>query len=94
MPTFHDPERYVRAKNLPAGLIAIAFSIFGGAYMVRALLRALESGYSTGRLGAIHQAGTVQYTVFIVACVVGVVLMFVLAFMGSRWAGFIKGPRS
>lgn len=94
MPTFHDPERLVRDKHLPAGLIAIAFSIFGGAYMVRALLRALENGYSTGRLGAIHQAGTVQYTVFIVACVIGVVLMLVLAFMGSRWAGFINGPRS
>jgi hypothetical protein len=84
-------ESVVGNKHLPAGLTAIAFSIFGSAYIVRSLLRALKNGFSTGKLGAIHQAGTVQYTGFIVACAIGIALMLALAFLGSRWAGFIKG---
>lgn len=80
-------------RNVPAGLIAIAFSIFGGAYILRALFRAIENGYSPGKLGAVHYAGSVQYTTFFFACAIGIVLMLVLAFLGLRWAGFTNVSR-
>lgn len=34
-----------------------------------------------------------QYIGFVVACGIGIVLMIVLAFLGLRWAGFIKSSR-
>jgi hypothetical protein len=83
----------VADRNLPAGLVAIAFSVVGGSYILRALLRALEIGSSPGRLGAVHPAGSMQYIGFVVACGIGIVLMIVLAFLGLRWAGFIKSSR-
>ncbi|MBL8267524.1 hypothetical protein [Steroidobacter sp.] len=80
-------------RNLPAGLVAIAGSMIGGAYIVRALLRAIENGFSPGKLGAVHQVGTMQYTGFVIICLIGISLMLVLAFMGARWMGLINRDR-
>lgn len=84
----------VTEKNVPAGLVAIVCAVIGGAYVVRVLLRAIENGFSPGKLGAVHQAGTVQYTAFVIICCIGIVLMLVLAFLGSRWMGLIDKRRA
>ena len=76
-------------KNIPAGVVAVTFSVFGAVYLVRALIRAFKDGFSPGKLGAIHQAGTLEYAVFVAGCFLGLVLMFVLALMGLRWMGFL-----
>ena len=68
--------------------------MLGGIYLVRALIKALQNGFSPGKLGAIHQAGTVQYTGFLVICIIGIALMLGVAYMGLRWAGFFDGRRS
>ena len=76
-------------RNLPAGLIAIAFSVFGCFYIAKQLIRALSSGFINGRWGDTYVAGSLQYNGFIAFCMIGFVLMLVLAYMGARWAGFI-----
>ena len=76
-------------KNLPAGLIAIAFSVFGCFYIAKHLMLAFSNGYINGRWGGTHVAGSLQYNGFILACIFGFALALVLAYMGARWAGFI-----
>lgn len=71
--------------NPLAGALMLAFSLSGGLYVVRTLLRALSNGFSPGKLGAIHQAGSVQFNVFVAACCIGIALMALMAFLGLRW---------
>lgn len=78
-------------KNLPAGLIAIASSVFGCFYIAKQLIRAFSNGFINGRWGDTYMAGSLQYNGFIVFCIIGFVLMFVLAYMGARWARFFGG---
>ena len=77
-------------RNPLAGALTLAFSLLGGLYVVRALLRALSNGFSPGKLGAIHQAGSAQFGVFIAACCIGIGLMALLAFLGLRWLGITR----
>jgi hypothetical protein len=83
----------VNEKNVPAGLVAIACAVLGGLYIVRVLVAALQNGFSPGKLGAVHQAGTLQYNGFLVICVIGIVLMLGVAYVGACWAGFIDRQR-
>lgn len=72
-------------SNAPAGALMIAFSSLGGFYVVRALARALSLGFSTGRWGVIHPAGSIQYYAFIAVCCIGIGLMLTCMFIGLRW---------
>lgn len=79
--------------NPLAGTLILAFSLLGGWYVARALLRALSNGFSPGKLGAIHQAGSIQYYAFVAACGIGIGLMTLLALLGLRWLGLIDAPQ-
>lgn len=87
-------KRSVDKSNLLAGGLMLAFSLLGGSYLAWSLVRALSSGLSPGKLGAIHQAWSASYCVFIAACCIGIALAAFMALMGLRWAGIIKGAGS
>lgn len=86
-PSSRAKEFIMREKNIPAGLAAISFAIVGGLYIAKALFLAIENGFSPGRLGAIHHAGTVQYAGFVIGCGIGIALMIGLVHLGCRWIG-------
>lgn len=79
--------------NALAGSLMLGFSLAGAWYVTHALLRALSNGFSPGKLGAIHQAGSAQYYVFVTGCGIGLGLMAILAFLGLRWMGLANGTR-
>lgn len=81
-------------RNLPVGIGAIAFSLVGTVYIIRSLARAVETGTSPGRLGAVHPSGSVEYTFYVGVCLLGIVLMAGVAAFGARWSGLLKKPRS
>ncbi|MGV3527072.1 MAG: hypothetical protein ACO1RX_22845 [Candidatus Sericytochromatia bacterium] len=74
--------------NPPAGFLAVAFAGFTVWYLLRAIGNALSKGYSPGKLGAIHAAGTPQYVVFLGGCLLGLVFAAITAYMGCKWMGF------
>ena len=81
-------------RNVPAGVAAVVFSVLGALYLVRALVLALSSGVSPGKLGAVHAAGSAPYFVFVLACLIGLGFMAILAALGLRWSGLHRpGPR-
>jgi hypothetical protein len=71
-----------------AGGIVMIASLLGSLYLLSSLGIALASGVSRGRMGAIHHAWSTQYVAYLVACVIGLVLMAGVAFMGARWMGW------
>lgn len=77
-------------RSTISGWIAIVFSITGIIYCARSLLLAIQNGYSTGKVGAIYHTGTIQYAAFIVFCIVGIVLMIFIGYLGLCWAGIFK----
>lgn len=81
-------------RNVGAGVLTMACSGLAAFFIVRMFLRALANGFSPGRVGAIHAAGTTQYTVFLVTCGVGLIFAAVLFYMGLRWAVLNKGDRT
>lgn len=87
-------KRRVDKPNFLAGGLMLAFSLLGGSYLAWSLVRALSSGLSPGKLGAIHEAWSASYCVFIAACCIGIALAAFIALMGLRWAGIIKDARS
>jgi hypothetical protein len=79
-------------RNLLSGMVMVALSIFGAWYVARFLWIALSRGFVPGKLGAIHLAWSVQYTVSVAACVLGLVFFGALIKMGLGYAGIIR-PR-
>jgi hypothetical protein len=80
-------------SNRLAGVLMLAFSALGAWFIVRSLVRALSNGYSPGKLGAIHQAGSIQYFAFVAGCFVGIGLVVVLGIFGLRSARLIGTAR-
>jgi hypothetical protein len=80
-------------RNCMAGLVMLGFATFGGWYITRALLLAISSGASPGKLGAIHHAGSVNYFIFIVACFIGIALTVAVGVLGFRWTGLGKSDK-
>lgn len=79
-------------RNRAAGWLTVAASLAGGGYVLRALLRALASGVSPGKLGAMHHAWDARYCVFIAGCLIGLALMGALSVLGLQWLG-LAGAR-
>ena len=69
------------------GFGLIAFALFGIGYLVRFVQQAFATGQVTGRLGAIHESGSIEYFVAIAGCAIGLALFLVLIVMGLRFAG-------
>jgi hypothetical protein len=78
-----------KTRNPLPGLIMVLLSPLGGWYITRFLWEALSSGFVPGKLGAIHYAWSAQYTVSVVACVLGLVFFVALTMMGLRYVGLI-----
>jgi uncharacterized oligopeptide transporter (OPT) family protein len=74
-------------QNPIAGLLAVAFSGFMAWYLTRAFWSALANGYSPGKLGATHLAGSPQYVVFLGGCLIGLAFAVILTYMGFKWLG-------
>lgn len=77
------------ARSVASGLLAIAGGLLVAGVCARHVLRALDSGLTRGKLGAVHAAPEVQYYASIAAGLVGIMLGCVLAGMGWRW---LRGP--
>jgi hypothetical protein len=79
-------------RNRLPGIVMVALSIFGAWYLARFLWIGLSRGFVPGKLGAIHLAWSLSYTVSVVACVLGLVFFAALIKMGLGYAGIIR-PR-
>ena len=70
-----------RAQAVPI-LVLTLLGMFG---LCRYLFLAITRGYTTGKLGAIHYAGTLSYAGSIGGMVLGLVFGGVLLWMCWRW---------
>lgn len=76
-------------RSVASGLLAIAGGLVVAGVCARHVLRALASGVTRGKLGAIHAAPEPQYYASVIAGVVGILLGGALARVGWRW---LRGP--
>ena len=75
-----------------AGAITLALAVVGSLCLAVFFWNALSNGFSPGKMGATHPAGSPQYAVFLVGCVIGLFLNWGLAIMALHWMGLLK-PR-
>ena len=73
------------ASHRALALTIAAFALAGMLALLRYLFLAITRGFTPGRLGAIHYAGSMSYAVGVFGMIVGLALAAGLLWMCWKW---------